>query len=232
MKETIISGAAMVSRRRFLGSTALAGAGMWLAPWRAEAEEESIVIAARRGASQVKIKTQTLRGNVSVLLGSGGNIAVLTGPDGKLMVDAGFAGSQTAISEALAQLGPDPVKHLVNTHWHFDHTDGNEWLHAAGAEITAHENTRKRMSASTHVEAWKWTFPPAPEGARPTSVFPAERKLQVNGATVALKYYGPCHTDTDISAQFVEADILHAGDTWWNGIYPFIDYSTGGESTE
>jgi len=218
-----------VSRRHFLASTTLAGAGLLLAPPRlAAADEESIVVRARRSAANAKITVQQVRGNISVLLGSGGNIAVLTGDDGKLLVDAGFAGSRPAISDALAQISSDPVKHLVNTHWHFDHTDGNEWLHSVGAAITAHENTRKRMSVSTRVEAWKYTFPPAPDGALPQTVFKTDRTVHLNGMTVELKYYGPSHTDTDLSAMFVEADVLHCGDTWWNGFYPFIDYSTGG----
>jgi glyoxylase-like metal-dependent hydrolase (beta-lactamase superfamily II) len=78
------------------------------------------------------------------------------------------------------------------------------------------------------VEDWNFTFPPWPAGAIPTDVFNADKTLQLNGATIALKYYGPSHTDGDISAYFIEADVLHTGDTWWNGHYPFIDYSTGG----
>ena len=77
-------------------------------------------------------------------------------------------------------------------------------------------------------EAWNFTFPPSPAGAIPSEVFDKDKTLHLNGATIALAYYGPSHTDGDISAYFVEADVLHTGDTWWNGRYPFIDYSTGG----
>jgi glyoxylase-like metal-dependent hydrolase (beta-lactamase superfamily II) len=143
-------------------------------------------------------------------------------------VDAGITASRAAITEALAGISADPIKHLINTHWHFDHTDGNEWLNSEGAEITAHENTRKHLSETTRVEAWKFTFPPSPKGALPTTVFKSDQIIYSNDATLVLKHYLPAHTDSDISAEFTEADILHTGDTWWNGFYPFIDYSTGG----
>ena len=169
-----------------------------------------------------------MRGNVSVLEGSGGNVAVLTGADGKLLVDAGITASRPRIVDALASLSSDPIKHLINTHWHFDHADGNEWLHGEGATILAHENTRKHLAVAQRVEDWNFNFPPSPAGAIPTDVFATDRILKVNGSTLALKYYGPAHTDGDISVAFTDADILHTGDTYWNGIYPFIDYSTGG----
>jgi glyoxylase-like metal-dependent hydrolase (beta-lactamase superfamily II) len=104
----------------------------------------------------------------------------------------------------------------------------NEWLHSAGAAILAHENTRKHLSTTTRVEGWDFTFPPAPAGAIPTVVFGEEQTVQLNGATIALKHYPPAHTDSDISVHFTDADVFHTGDTWWNGYYPFIDYSTGG----
>jgi glyoxylase-like metal-dependent hydrolase (beta-lactamase superfamily II) len=136
--------------------------------------------------------------------------------------------SRPQLTEALASLSSDPVKHLINSHWHFDHTDGNEWLHSVGAEITAHENTRKHLSVTTPVEDWNFTFPPAPVGALPTKLFAGEQTLHLNGSTLALRYYSPAHTDSDISVHFPEADILHAADTFWNGHFPLIDYSTGG----
>jgi glyoxylase-like metal-dependent hydrolase (beta-lactamase superfamily II) len=189
---------------------------------------ESPVIIIRKAAATAKINVTKLRGNVSVLEGSGGNITVLTGPDGKLLVDAGITASRPQITQALDSLSPDPVKHLINSHWHFDHTDGNEWLHSTGAEITAHENTRKHLSVTTRVEDWNFTFPPAPAGALPTKLFNSEQTLLLNGATLALKYYPPAHTDSDISVHFTDADIIDVADTLWNGHFPFIDYSTGG----
>jgi glyoxylase-like metal-dependent hydrolase (beta-lactamase superfamily II) len=179
-------------------------------------------------AATAKISVEPIRRNISVLDGSGGNIAVLTGRDGKVLVDAGFSVSKTGISRALQSVGSEPIKHLINTHWHTDHTDGNEWLHAAGATITAQENTRKHLSVATRVEGWSYTFAAAPAGALPTEVFATEHKLHCNDTGIEMKYYPPAHTDCDISVYFIEADVLHVGDTWWNGVYPFIDYSTGG----
>lgn len=219
--------ATQVSRRGFLTSTVLATSAVALLPRWAFGEEGPVTVM-RREAATAEITTQKLRGNISLILGSGGNIAVLSGSDGKLLVDAGITASRPRITEALTNISPDPVKHLVNTHWHFDHTDGNEWLHSAGAKITAHENTLKRLSTTTRVEDWNFTFPPAPASARPTEVFNTDHKLSINGTTVLLKYYGPSHTDSDISVEFPDAGILHVGDTWWNGHFPFIDYSTGG----
>jgi glyoxylase-like metal-dependent hydrolase (beta-lactamase superfamily II) len=132
------------------------------------------------------------------------------------------------VEDALAGLSDDPVKRLINSHWHFDHTDGNEWLHSIGAEITAHENTRKHLAVTTRVEDWNFTFPPAPASALPTNVITADETLHLNGSTLALTCYGPSHTDSDISVEFQEANVIDVADTFWNGVYPFIDYSTGG----
>src|SRR6516164_7005231 len=192
----------------------------------AKAEITSPVTIIRNAAATAKINVTKLRGNISVLEGSGGNIAVLTGSDGKVLVDAGISRSQ--VEAALASLSDEPVKYLINSHWHFDHTDGNEWLHSIGAEITAHENTRKHLSTTTRVEDWNFTFPPAPTSALPTKILTGDETLHLNGSTLALKYYGRAHTDSDISIEFTDFDILHVADTFWNGHYPFIDYSTGG----
>ena len=216
------------SRRRFIASAGVLTAAAWLSPRHLFAESENIVLTARKRAETANITVQPLRGNVSALIGSGGNIGVLTGPDGKMIIDSGYSTSRARITDALAKLSPEPIKHLVNTHWHFDHTDGNEWMHSEGATILAHENTRKHLSTTTRVEGWGFTFLPSPAGAIPTEVFDKEKTLHLNSTTIELSYYGPSHTDGDISAYLVEADVFHTGDTWWNGHYPFIDYSTGG----
>jgi glyoxylase-like metal-dependent hydrolase (beta-lactamase superfamily II) len=217
-----------ISRRRFLTSTSAATTVALFAPRHLFAQDDGLVQTARRTAAAATITVQKLRGNVSVLMGAGGNIAVLPGHDGKLLIDAGFAGARPKITEALASISSDPIKRLINTHWHFDHTDGNEWLHSAGAAILAHENTRKHLSTDTRVEGWNYTFKASPPGAIPSEVFQTEKTVQLNGATIALKHYPPAHTDGDISVHFTDADILHVADTFWNGYYPFIDYSTGG----
>ncbi len=216
------------SRRRFIASAGVLTAAAWLSPRHPFAEGENIVLAARKRAETANIAVQALRGNVSALIGSGGNIAVLAGRDGKVIIDSGYATSRARITDALAKIDLGPINHLVNIHWHFDDTDGNERMHSEGATILAHENTRKHLSTTTRVEGWDFTFPPSPAGAIPTEVFDREKTLYLNSTTIALSYYGPSHTDGDVSAYFVEAEVFHTGDTWWNGHYPFIDYSTGG----
>jgi len=216
-----------VSRRQFLISSGVAVAAACLVPPRLFAQEGLVAIALKASAT-AQVTVQTLRRNISVLLGPGGNIAVLTGPDGKLLIDAEIVTARPNVAAALASINADPIKQLINTHWHFDHTGGNDWLHQAGASILAHEKTRKHLSVDTRVEGWVYTFPAAPAGAIPTTVFQDEHTVRANASTLALKHYGPAHTDSDISVHFTEADVLHTGDTFWNRNYPFIDYSTGG----
>ena len=210
-----------------LSASALASAG-WLSPSAAFAQAHGIVDTIKAEAGRSPIKIHQLRGNVAVLEGSGGNVAVLTGPDGKLLIDAGIAASRAQMLTALGCLGDGPIAHLINTHWHFDHTDGNAWLRKEGAEIIAHENTRKHLLATQRVEDWSYDFPAAQAEALPTQLFAACDRMGLNGATLTLTHYPAAHTDSDISVRFEEADILHTGDTFWNGVYPFIDYSTGG----
>jgi glyoxylase-like metal-dependent hydrolase (beta-lactamase superfamily II) len=221
----------LVSRRRFIATGSFAATAAWLSPSNLFAQtptQPDVVIQGRASAATAKITTQSLRGNVSVLMGSGGNIAVLPGPEGKLIVDSGISTSRPQITEALNAISGAPVTHLINTHWHYDHTDGNEWMHNVGATILAQENTRQRLSTKQSIGAFKADFPPAPAAAVPTEVFGKSKTLKLNGATLHLAHYDPAHTDTDISIYFVEANVLHCGDTWFNGFYPFIDYSTGG----
>jgi glyoxylase-like metal-dependent hydrolase (beta-lactamase superfamily II) len=219
-------------RRRFclccLGGAAFAATGKWLTPRQAFAEARGLVTLIKDSAATSPIVIHKLRNNISVLEGSGGNMAVLTGPDGKVLVDAGIGVSRAHVSAALTALGPEPITHLINTHWHFDHTDGNTWLNEAGAKIFAQENTRKYLSQVQRVEEWDYNFLPLPSGGLPEEVFTREHSLTLNGAALSLKYYGNAHTDSDISVSFGDADVIHVADTFWNGVYPFIDYSTGG----
>jgi len=97
-----------------------------------------------------------------------------------------------------------------------------------GAVIIAHENTRKHLAAATRVDDWDFNFPPAPAAAIPSEVYASDSTLDLNNTNVELKYHGPAHTDGDTTVIFTEAEVIHAGDIYWNGFYPFIDYSTGG----
>ena len=179
------------------------------------------------GATAV-LKTEKLRDQVYVITGSGGNVAVLDGPDGKVMVDSGFGTSEKQFRAALADIGSDPLKLLINTHWHFDHTDGNEWLHKAGATIMAHENTRLRLSTPQDIAAYHLHFDPSPAGALPQQTFLEQNKLYLNGEILALEHYQPAHTDSDIFIHFQHANVFHAGDIFFSGRYPMIDRSSGG----
>ena len=217
-----------LSRRRFMAMAGVSTAAGVMASHNLFGQIPGIVPTMVNEAAHAKIQVFPLRRNVIVLEGSGGNIAVLTGKDGKLLVDAGFAVSRLNIAAALTSINSDPVKHLIDSHWHIDHTDGNAWLHDSGATILAHENTRKHLSVMTRVDGWDYNFPAVPYEALPTAVFETDHKLQVNVTNIMLKHYAPAHTDSDISINFTEADVLHVADTWWNGFYPFIDYSTGG----
>jgi glyoxylase-like metal-dependent hydrolase (beta-lactamase superfamily II) len=215
-----------LSRRGFClccaAAAGFAAKSGWLTPAEAFAEARDIVDAIRGAAATAKVQVHKLRGNVAILEGSGGNIAVLTGDDGKLFIDAGISATRRGILEAANGLSRDPIKYLINTHWRFDHTDGNQWLNEEGAAILAHENTHKHLLSAQTVDDWDYKFPSPPE------MFSSEKTISINRSTLNLKYYGPAHTDSDISVTFAEANILHCGDTYWNGIYPFIDYSTGG----
>jgi glyoxylase-like metal-dependent hydrolase (beta-lactamase superfamily II) len=220
-----------ISRRRFLHDALMVATATQFCPGlqRTLLGQGIPDVAHIRGeGSSAKVATLALRRNLSVLAGVGGNIIVLPGSDGKVLVEAGYATSQRQVADALNSISSDPPRHLIDTHWHFDHTDGNGWLNAAGATVIAHENTRKRLSARQEIPAFHGIFPPSPAGALPTVVFSSERSLGFNGEEILLQYYPPAHSDSDISVRFVEADVLHTGDTWFNGFYPFIDYHNGG----
>ena len=227
-----VLGGGFLSRRGFclccVGGAAAATAGAWLTPRQAFAEARGLVSLIKDSAAASPIVTHKLRDNISALEGSGGTVAVLTGPDGKVLIDAGVGVSRPQLTRALAGLGDDPITHLINTHWHFDHTNGNPWLNAAGAKIIAQENTRKYLSQVQRVDDWDYNFLALPPDAIPSEVFAEEHSLNLNGLTIALKHYGPAHTDSDISVTFSEANVVHVADTFWNGVYPFVDYSTGG----
>ncbi|HEY1942712.1 MAG TPA: MBL fold metallo-hydrolase [Roseiarcus sp.] len=222
----------MMSRRQLclccVGGAAFAANGGWLTPRAAFAEARGLVTLFKEAAAVAPFVGHKLRNNITVFEGSGGNVAVLTGPDGKVLVDAGIGVSRPQISKALADISGDPITHLINTHWHFDHTDGNVWLNSNGAKIIAQENTRKYLSQVQRVEDWDYNFLALSPGGIPSEVFFTEHNLKLNGLSIGLKYYGHAHTDSDISVTFGEADIVHVADTYWNGVYPFIDYSTGG----
>ncbi|MCQ6957018.1 MBL fold metallo-hydrolase [Mucilaginibacter aquariorum] len=219
-----------ISRRNFLSSAGLLTAGALIAPKILFAQAKALgpVEIIIKAAATSKINVTKLRGNIFMLDGSGGNIAVLNGPEGKLLVDAGIGVSKPHVFSALNSISKNPIKVLINSHWHFDHTSGNEWIHEAGATIIGQDITREHLTKSIHQEDWNYTFKPLPKQALPTVLFKTEHEHQFNGEKIHIQTYQPAHTDCDSSIYFPNADILHVADTFWNSYYPMIDYSTGG----
>jgi glyoxylase-like metal-dependent hydrolase (beta-lactamase superfamily II) len=229
-----------VCRRKFLKSTGILTVGIALTPQLLLSQRENLllstiqespVITIMRAAATAQIIPTKLRGNITILEGSGGNISLLDGPDGILMIDAGIGVSKPNVLAAIKSVSKKPLKYLINTHWHFDHADGNLWIKKEGATIIAQENTRKHLATTTRVDDWDYTFPPAPVAALPSKTFKDNKTINFNGEKIQMKHYLPSHTDSDISVYFPKADILVVADTWWNGYYPFIDYNTGGSIT-
>jgi len=183
------------------------------------------------------IQTQKLADNVTMLSGPGGSVVVLNGPDGKFVVDTFVAPAWPKLKQALDGLGNAPVRYVIDTHWHFDHTDNNAPLHASGATVLAHENTKKRMSEPHDLPVLYrgpdgalagLHFDPSPADALPQQTFAASYKLRANGETLALQHFAPAHTDSDIYVHFQKANVISMGDTFFNGMYPYIDPGTGG----
>jgi len=186
----------------------------------------------------VPMETQKLAENVTMFDGPGGAVTVLNGPDGKFMVDTFVLPAWPKLKEALDGLGNAPVKYVIDTHWHFDHTDNNAHLHAAGARVLAHENTKKRMSEPHDLPVLyrgpdgslhDLHFDPSPAEALPQQTFPDSYELQANGETIALQHFAPAHTDSDIYVHFQKANVISMADTFFNGMYPYIDPGTGGK---
>jgi cyclase len=219
-----------MDRRSFLHMGMVAGAAAMAPRWiKAQAVPvPDMVLQARAGAQKTPIKTTKLYDNVYLLQGVGGNIALQTGSDGNVLIDSSYATAVPHILEAIGAVSKDRADALINTHWHVDHTDGNEGLHAAGYTIFAHEKTRERLSTAQTIKMFHTTFPAAAAGALPVITFDKSLHAWHNGDSLDLMHFDPAHTDTDIYVHFHNADVLHLGDIFFNGTYPFLDESTGG----
>jgi cyclase len=222
----------IASRRSFV-KFGLSAAGAALAPhWAlAQAANAQRNAAAQDDPGKVAVKSTRLADNVYLLQGAGGNMALQTGPDGLLLIDASFAPAVPRIREAIAALVPDApsaASQLINTHWHGDHTGGNEGMHAAGFSILAQRQTRDRLSHTQVMPLFHRTVEPSPASALPTQVFDNAMTVYRNGDTIDLVHFAPAHTDSDLYIHFKNANVLHLGDIWFNGMYPFIDEGTGG----
>ena len=178
--------------------------------------------------SSATIKTIAVADGIYMLMGPGGNIGVGTGEDGVFVIDDQFAPMTDKITAAIASVTDRPVKMVINTHWHGDHTGGNENFSRAGALIVAHDNVRVRMN-STHISTFfKSETKPAPKAALPVVTFDNTITFHLNGQTIRAEHVPPAHTDGDSIIWFEEANVVHLGDTFFNGLYPFIDVDSRG----
>jgi cyclase len=185
-------------------------------------------VLAQQDLSKVEVTSERVAEGVYMLKGGGGNIGVSIGADGVFLVDDQYAPLTPKIKAAVAALSDKPIRFVLNTHWHGDHTGGNENLGSAGVLIVAHENVRKRMSTEQFMEAFGGKVPAAPAVALPVVTFTDTVTFYLNGEEIHGFHVPPAHTDGDSVVHFRKANVLHGGDTFFNGIYPFIDLSSGG----
>ena len=179
--------------------------------------------------SKVEIRIEQIAPGVAVLFGAGGNIGLSYGVDGNVIVDDQFAPLTPKILAAIRSLDPDPVRFVVNTHWHFDHTGGNEDHGKAGAVILAHRNVRERMSTEQFLTAMNMKIPPSPKDALPVVTFAEGVDLNLNGDTLHVIHVRNAHTDGDSIVHWQKANVLHMGDTFFHrASFQFIDLSSGG----
>lgn len=188
----------------------------------------SCSLASARDFSKVEIKTVKLTDSLYVLFGAGGNIAISVGDDGVFMIDDQFAPLSDKIRTAINSITEQPVGYVLNTHWHGDHTGGNESFGKTGAVLVAHENVRKRLSKGQLMEFFNRQVSPAPHGALPVITFSRDLTFHLNGETMSVVHVDPAHTDGDSIVSFEQANVIHMGDVYFNQMYPFIDNGSGG----
>ena len=185
-------------------------------------------VQAQRDFDAVEIRTVPVAGGVHMLMGAGGNMALSSGPDGAFLVDDQFAPLTEKIRAAIAAVSAGELRFVVNTHWHLDHTGGNENLGKAGAVIVAHDRVRQRMSAGQFMRAFDAQIEPAAPGALPVITFGADITFHLNGHDVHVFHVPPAHTDGGSIVHFRGANAIHMGDTFFAGRYPFVDLESGG----
>jgi cyclase len=183
---------------------------------------------AQQDFSNVEVKATPIRDGLYLLTGRGGNIVASVGDDGVFLVDDQYAPLTERILAALAAITDQPVRFVINTHWHGDHVGGNENLARAGAVIVAHENVRRRMSTEQFMAVFNTTVPASPAGALPVVTFTGGVTLHLNGDDVRVMHVANAHTDGDSLVHFQHVNVLHMGDIYFNGLYPFIDLDSGG----
>jgi cyclase len=179
-------------------------------------------------AQDTQVTSTALGHGVHMVVGKGGNVGVLTGPDGTFMIDDQYAPLTEKIMSVVKALGGDSPRFVVNTHFHGDHTGGNENLGNAGAMFVSHDNVRARLLTGAEIKAFAMKMPPAAPAALPVITFSHEATFHINGETVRVFHAPRAHTDGDGIVHFKKANVIHAGDTFFNGFYPFIDTGNGG----
>jgi len=173
-----------------------------------------------------EIRIERVAPGVAVLFGRGGNIGVSYGADGTILIDDQYAPATERVVAAVRSLDPDPIRFVINTHWHGDHSGGNENLGRAGTVIVAHDNVRLRMTMEQMVRGNRVAASPA--GALPVVTFSENLAFHLNGDDIRAVHVAHAHTDGDVLIHWTRANVLHMGDTWFNGMLPFIDLDSGG----
>ena len=183
---------------------------------------------AQQDFSKVEVRATKLTETTYMLSGAGGNLGLSVGEDAVFLVDDQFAPLSEKIAAAIRAITPKPVRFVLNTHWHGDHSGGNEHFGKAGAVVISHENVRKRMSTEQFNEFLRRSTPPAPRGALPVVTFNGAMTFHINGEEVRAIHVPRAHTDGDSIVHFLGSDVIHMGDIFFNGLFPFIDTASGG----
>jgi glyoxylase-like metal-dependent hydrolase (beta-lactamase superfamily II) len=185
-------------------------------------------LAVAQDFSSVEIRTTEVAEGVYALEGAGGNLGLVIGDEGAFLIDDQYAPLTERIEAAVAEVTDQPIRFVLNTHWHGDHTGGNENLAEGGSLVVAHDNVRKRMAAGQLMEFFEREVPPAPDDALPVVTFDDRISFHLGGHTIDAIHVPSAHTDGDAIVHLEEANVVHTGDIVFYGLYPFIDYGSGG----
>ena len=179
--------------------------------------------------SEVKIESIQVADRIYMLTGQGGNIGLAIDDDYTLLIDDQFAPLSKSIQAEITKLTDKPIRYLLNTHFHYDHTDGNENFSSSVDMIVAHENVRKKLKKGTVIQPFGKVMEPYPQSALPALTYSEKLSLYQSGEAIELLHFANAHTDGDTAVLFKDSNVIHAGDILFSGMYPFIDVSNGGD---